>query len=212
MYYASRTGTRRNLAAMKEAGWGLLISAAAVLRDEGFEEIVLDNGKWTAHTTGQEWDEARFMLAVELFGHRAQWLVLPDIVADGAASLELSLSWLPRLRGKCQRLLIAVQDGMEPEDILPYLAPDIGIFLGGSTAWKLKNMQKWGKFCALHGVYYHVARVNTARRILAAVAAGADSVDGSSGSRFAVTIPVLQAAMVAAKGQKDLFPLRRVAV
>lgn len=35
--YASRTGTRRNLAAMRGAGWRLLVSAAGVLRTEGFE-------------------------------------------------------------------------------------------------------------------------------------------------------------------------------
>lgn len=34
--YASRTGTRRNLAALRAAGWRLLVSATGVHRDEGF--------------------------------------------------------------------------------------------------------------------------------------------------------------------------------
>lgn len=34
--YASRTGTKRNLDAMRANGWGLLVSAKGVLRTEGF--------------------------------------------------------------------------------------------------------------------------------------------------------------------------------
>jgi hypothetical protein len=34
--YASRTGTRRNLDALRERGWRLLVSASGVLRTEGF--------------------------------------------------------------------------------------------------------------------------------------------------------------------------------
>jgi hypothetical protein len=49
-------------------------------------------------------------------------------------------------------------------------------------------MAMWGSFCARRGVYYHVARVNTARRFRMAIAAGADSVDGSSVSRYAVSM------------------------
>lgn len=46
--YASRTGTRRNLAAIREAGWRLLVSAASCLRNEGFP-YALDNGAWSAY-------------------------------------------------------------------------------------------------------------------------------------------------------------------
>jgi hypothetical protein len=41
--YASRTGTRRNLAALRDAGWRLLVSAEAELRTEGMR-YALDNG------------------------------------------------------------------------------------------------------------------------------------------------------------------------
>jgi hypothetical protein len=98
-------------------------------------------------------------------------------------------------------VLIAVQDGMRPADLEPLVGRSVGIFLGGSTEWKLANMALWGSFCARRGVYYHVARVNTERRIWMAVAADADSVDGSSGTRFASTIPMLNRA----RHQQDLF-------
>ena len=52
-------------------------------------------------------------------------------------------------------------------------------------------MRYWGEFCAAHRLHYHVARVNTTKRMFMAIAAGADSVDGSSASRYAVTLPKL---------------------
>lgn len=58
-----------------------------------------------------------------------------------------------------------------------------------------------GVFCRQRGLHYHVARVNSAKRMAMAVAAGADSVDGSSGSRYAVTIPGL----TFASRQSDLW-------
>lgn len=42
------------------------------------------------------------------------------------------------------------------------------------------------------GRHYHVARVNSGRRISLAKQAGADSIDGSSASRFALSLPRLQ--------------------
>src|SRR3546814_4879783 len=45
--YASRTGTRRNLDALRDAGWRLMVSARGVLRTEGFP-YELDNGAWTS--------------------------------------------------------------------------------------------------------------------------------------------------------------------
>jgi hypothetical protein len=56
-------------------------------------------------------------------------------------------------------------------------------------------MRAWGKVCARRGLYYHVARVNTARRIAKAKESGAHSIDGSSASRFAESLPRLQRAM-----------------
>jgi len=81
---------------------------------------------------------------------------------------------------------------MEPRDLLGVVLPKrVGIFLGGSTEWKLSTMRHWGEFCAARGVHYHVGRVNTLKRFRLAHVAGADSVDGSSASRYAVTLPAL---------------------
>lgn len=203
--YASRTGTRRNLKVLRDAGWRLLVSRTGVWRHEGFP-YGLDNGAWSDFQAGRGFDEGTFETLIDKMGAGADWIVLPDIVAGGLESLALSKRWMNRVLSVCPLVLIAVQDGMEHADLAPLVGPNVGIFLGGSTEWKLKRMLDWGRFCAEAGCYYHVARVNTITRIRRAAAAGAHSIDGSSVSRYAVTLPALDFA----RRQGDLLDPRRM--
>lgn len=191
--YASRTGTRRNLNALRDAGWRLLVSARGCLRNEGFP-YALDNGAWTAYTQGQPFDERAFVRALRKLGADADWTVLPDIVAGGSASLEMSLRWMRDVLSESPRALLAVQDGMSEGDVRPFVGERVGIFIGGSTEWKIRTMPAWGALGAELGCWVHVGRVNTARRIALCHAANATSFDGTSASRFAKTIPLLNRA------------------
>jgi hypothetical protein len=203
--YASHTGTRRNLAAMKNAGWHLLLSPKGnSLRTEGMR-YALDNGAWTAYQQQQPFDEDAFVRAVDLVGEGADWIVLPDVVQGGMASLEFSLTWMERLKGIPTKLLIAVQDGVQLEDVAPNLSPAIGIFIGGSTSWKETTAGAWGSLARRRNCHLHVGRVNTVRRIRICAAAGANSIDGTSVSRFAKTLPPLDAA----SRQDDFFSTAR---
>jgi hypothetical protein len=190
MAYASRTGTRRNLAALRVAGWRLMVSARGRLRTEGFA-YSLDNGAWTAFQKREPFDAQAFERALALLGDGADFVIVPDVVADAAASLALSREWLPRLAG-VRLALVPVQDGMRFEDVEDLVGPRVGVFMGGSTEWKLANLVRWGKWCRKHAVYYHVGRVNTARRIQLCHDADAASFDGSSVSRFVVNLPRLE--------------------
>lgn len=192
--YASRTGTKRNLAALRAAGWRLMVSARGRLRSEGFP-YALDNGAWTAfqeHLKGTRptpvLDLAAFRHAVDEMGSGADWIVVPDIVADGARSWPITRYWLRKLRRdrrlKGVRLLIAVQDGMEPEIVRPYLSSRVGIFVGGSTEWKLATMAEWARLAHSCGAWCHVGRVNSAMRARLCDIAGVDSLDGSKASRY----------------------------
>jgi hypothetical protein len=198
--YASRTGTRRNLDAMREAGWRLILSPASVLRTEGMG-YGLDNGAWSCFQQGKSFDDRAFMRAVEKVGENADWIVLPDIVLGGKRSLDLSLAWMERLRGLPTPLLIAVQNDVHPDDVRSFLSPSVGIFIGGDTAWKETTAVEWGKLARRRNCYLHMGRVNSARRIAICAAAGANSYDGSSASRFACTVPQLDKAT----RQPDLF-------
>jgi len=186
--YASRTGTRRNLAALKAANWRLLISATGAHRPEGFP-YAIDNGAWTSHQSGSPFDADRFRACVEGLGAGADWLIAPDIVQGGLESLELSVDWLPWCLKRCSLVLIAVQDGMEPRHVESMLSPRVGIAIGGSTEWKERQLSRrvW------RAPWVHCLRVNTARRI--ALCAGAvDSFDGTSASRYASSLPRLDGA------------------
>jgi hypothetical protein len=191
--YASRTGTRRNLAALRVHGWRLLVSATGCLRSEGFP-YALDNGAWTAYAQGKPWDEKAFTVALRKLGPGADWTTIPDVVAGGHASLELSLRWMRAVLDESPKALIAVQDGLTPADVSTFLGERVGIFIGGSTDWKLSTMAEWCRLARERRCWVHVGRVNTARRIMACGASGATSFDGTSASRFASTLPLLDAA------------------
>lgn len=201
MGYASRTGTRRNLQALADAGWRLLVSAAADWRTEGFA-YGLDNGAWPAHVAGRPClDEEIFGRALIALGAAADWVVVPDIVMGGGASLTLSRWWLPRVLDQTQLALIAVQDGMTSTDVDDLVGERVGIFVGGSTEWKKSSLPIWAALKRDTGCYLHVGRVNSVRRIALCMWARADSFDGTSVTRFATTLPRLDLA----RYQPDMF-------
>lgn len=198
--YASRTGTRKNLEALRLHGWRLLVSAAACLRNEGFP-YALDNGAWSAFTQNRPFDFPAFEKALSKMGSGADWTVVPDIVAGGLSSLELSLSWLPRVLSSSPRALIAVQDGMRTCDLRPFLGRNVGIFVGGSTEWKLRTMLDWSVLGKEVGCWVHVGRVNTCTRIRLCSLYGVDSFDGTSASRYSKNVPMMDRA----RRQKSFF-------
>jgi hypothetical protein len=197
--YASRTGTKRNLEALRRAGWRLMISAKGVLRHEGFR-YALDNGAWHAFTNKLPFDEASFLAAFDKLGQGADFVVLPDIVAGAERSLVFSMNWAHRLDRSCPQLL-AVQDGMTVEMVAPLVGPARGIFVGGSDQFKEITLPIWGDLARQRQAYLHVGRVNTKRRIFLCEAAGADSFDGSGPSRYASELGYLDNA----RKQRDIF-------
>lgn len=182
--YASRTGTKRNLAALRAAGWRLMLSPTGELRDEGFA-YALDNGAWTAYNSKTAWDEAAFVDALARFGARADFVAAPDVVGGGLDSLRLSTSWLARCLGsRCGRVLIPVQDGMQPDDVASLLCRQVGIFVGGTDKWKEQSTPIWAELADVRRAYIHVGRVNSQRRLRICQTSGVNSFDGSGPSRF----------------------------
>lgn len=192
--YASNTGTRRNLQALRDSGWRILLTPDNPTPREGLRHAI-DNGAWGAFKNQTAFDAKGFETLVERAGSMADFVIVPDIVAGGMESLKFSLSWLPRLR-HVRQLLLPVQDGMDTASVTAVLRAwsGLGIFLGGSTEWKLKTMYGWGMVAASLERHYHVGRVNSARRIRLAAEAGAQSFDGTSATRYSCTLPLLESA------------------
>lgn len=190
MSFATSTGTRRNLAALREAGWGLLVTPDRP-EPRGFDLLAVDNGAWGCFQRKEQWTPERWQRLVEQHGRIAQWVVAPDVVCGGMASLDLSVSWLPWVLERANRALIAVQDGMTADDLRDIVSDRVGVFVGGSTEWKEATIGMWGRLCTERGAWCHVGRVNSIRRIRICAASGVHSIDGTSATRFAVTIPKL---------------------
>lgn len=186
--YASRTGTKKNLAALRQHGWRLLVSATGAWRNEGFP-YALDNGAWTYAQKGLPFDGGRFMELVSFMGHGSDWIVLPDVVGDSDATARMTDEWLPRLAG--YKTLAVIQDGAEESHMDRLFGLVHGFFLGGSDEYKLASIDRWGAFAKERGAYYHVGRVNSEKRIRLCEQAGADSVDGTSATRFCKNTPRL---------------------
>jgi hypothetical protein len=165
----------------------------ARLQTEGMR-YALDNGAWSAFCRQEPWDADAFLRAVQTLGAGADFVVLPDIVGDGRRSLKRSLTWLPFLLGQTRLLLLPVQDGVVEADVSPMLGANVGLFVGGTTPWKLRSLGDWGALAARVGCYIHVGRVNSVRRIARCAASGIHSFDGTSVTRYAVTLPKLDQA------------------
>jgi len=189
--YQTTTSTRRNLFAMQALGWRVLFTAMEPRHWRPGQRFALDSGAWSCFTRRVDFDFYQYERAVEALGSSADFVVAPDVVGGGALSLSLSLSWLPWLRSRCRRVLLAAQDGMFPSDLAPHVGRNVGIAIGGSTAWKETQLRacSWVELCQERSAWLHVFRVNTRRRIR--LCRGATSMDGTSGSRFASSIPLI---------------------
>lgn len=192
--YASRTGTRRNLRALHAAGWRQLVAPGQ--RPTWTRGWMLDNGAWSAHQHGKRLDEAAFLRHLVAWGRHADMVVAPDIVAGGRESLTMSMRWHFACAYNCRRVLVAVQDGIEASDLddVP-LGHRTGIFVGGTTAWKLATLRQWGELARRRGCWLHVGRVNSSRRIRMCQDAGAHSFDGTGPTRFAAVVARLDPAL-----------------
>lgn len=192
--YASNTGTLRNLEALRVAGWRILLTPDNPRPPERLR-FAIDNGAWKFRENPGANDWKAFAKLVDRYGCAADFVILPDIVAGGMASLELSVSWISKLR-MLKSVLLPLQDGMDSTVVGKVLLehPQVGLFLGGSTEYKLLEMYGWGMVAATLNRHYHVGRVNTARRIRLAAEAGAQSFDGTSATMFSCTVPLLDSA------------------
>ena len=217
--YATATGTVSTLRALKGAGWGMLLTPDSYARSrlqyaiDNRMPIAIDNGAFAAFLQKKDWAESyrwEFVQLVRRASRHApdllRWIVAPDIVAGGLESLELSRSWIKTVQdwsrtasiGKARPIImLPVQDGMTPEDVIPILDEypgQLGIFLGGSTLWKWRTVCKWGKLARERGILYHVARVNTMRSIWHAESCGATSYDGTGVIQYPSTLERLERA------------------
>jgi hypothetical protein len=113
-------------------------------------------------------------------GLQPDFIVVPDIVAGGEASLAWSAMWRPFVAPGIPAYLV-VQDGMTPQRVASWLDeqpdPYHGIFVGGTLEWKLDTGAAWVTFAHAHGMKCHIGRCGPPDRVRWAREIGADSID-----------------------------------
>lgn len=174
---ANRTGVEVGYLAGKYPGLvGHLYSPGAERGPYAFLPYALDNGAFAVFTNKGIWsaNEWRHLLRWSaMSGQAPLWSLVPDVVNNRAATLELWNRYAPEVRAYGFRPALALQDGMTFADV-----PDgeCMLFVGGSTEWKEEAIAPWA---ARFPGRVHVGRVNTWRRLWACYQAGVVSVDGT---------------------------------
>jgi len=120
-----------------------------------------DNGAFADWTNDRPFDSDRFIAEVaRMEDRRPDFIALPDIVAGGERSLEFSLSWAPRLIGLTP-LYLVVQDDMDPAEVAEVLPSLGGLFVGGTSRWKLRTGAVWVQLAHAYQRPCHIGRVGT---------------------------------------------------
>ena len=159
-------------------GW--LVSPDGWRPPPSWMQYALDNGAFGAWKNQTKWDDNAFTAMLERArkSHYPLWVVVPDVVADRDATIDLWHQWYPQIQDilPSTPLAFAVQDGMTKDDV-----PDNAdvIFIGGTTEWKWKNLRMWTD----NFPRVHVARVNSERLLWMADDAGAILCDGTGWMR-----------------------------
>ncbi len=162
---------RRNL----PSHYGQLMTPAGGTKAPVLEQFAIDNGVFSG-----KFDETRFLAwlaKLRPYQERCLFVVAPDVVGDHAATLARYAEWYPRLRAEGWPVAFAAQDGSEAGPLPECQA----VFIGGSTEWKLSAAALAViRRAQERGVWTHVGRVNTQRRIRHFQLAGVHSVDGTA--------------------------------
>jgi hypothetical protein len=167
--------------ALADMGVGLLCQPNYRMRP--FDQLP-DGVLWAADTGifgSRPFILDRYLQMLDLWTPRSGdclFATAPDVVADWEATLKRSIPVIPTIKAMGYRAALVLQDGATPETV-PWQEID-AVFTGGSTAWKLsEDAYRLIAEAKQRGLWAHMGRVNSLRRLRAAEVAGYDSSDGT---------------------------------
>lgn len=182
--YGGGTTNKEQVAQLDRVGWGMMIGPVNPKRSA--LRYAVDNGAFPAWRDKKPWPEAKFLKMIDrilTFERKPDFIVCPDIVAAGPASLDFSMLWRNRLP-KEWPCYLAVQDGMTTCGVLSVLDRFDGIFVGGTDVWKRNTAPLWAKLARPEGKKLHVGRINSLQgAFVQGKVVGADSIDGNNWNR-----------------------------
>jgi hypothetical protein len=155
---------------------------ASRIGEVGYQTWAADNDAYLA------WDETKFRKMLRaitgLIG--CAFVSAPDVVGDSTATIARFHEWKDEIRETGQPIALVGQDGLQTQDV-PWQEIQ-AFFVGGTTEWKLgSEAASLVREANERGLWTHMGRVNTRRRIRYAQSIGCDSVDGTNFSMYRKT-------------------------
>jgi hypothetical protein len=147
---------------------GMLFSPKHFKVPPYFMPYACDNGAFNGF---EEKPFCEMLIKTTRVNRKPMWICVPDKLEDAEETLRLWFLYKKRV-SEYGPLAFVVQDGMEPSDV-PHGASCV--FVGGSTAWKWNNANKFKGVCE----FLHIGRVNSLDKLEFCNDIGADSVDGT---------------------------------
>lgn len=203
--YCGATGGHKTLNYLKENNYGLMLNPLSWKYSQNgaipWQYWALDNGAYKSYTDGLEFDKNKFIETIYEKLPKSEmtpdFIVVPDKVGAGLESLEFSLEWNKKLKDlKKYNWYLAVQDGMDSDNVKNVINKFDGIFVGGTVKWKVKSGEDWVKLAHKNNKPCHIGRVGTLKRVLWAKRIKADSIDSTNFVRNPNGFRPLEAAKV----------------
>ncbi len=102
--YVGDTSSGVLLTELRRLRGGMMVMRGRIQARTRAVRWAYDNGAWMDHVAGRAFDARQFEADCDVIAglptrEAPDFCVLPDIVAGGLRSLDLSMSWLGRLRG-----------------------------------------------------------------------------------------------------------------
>lgn len=139
--------------------------------------VAIDNGCFPYRDRPDEWDPAPWVRCLARTPPSAKFAVVADVVFNHARTLERWGEWAPIVKHLGHRAAFALQEGGTAADI-PEDAD--ALFIGGSTEFKHSPITVEAvDYARSRGMWTHLGRVNSLRRLRWAESLGVNSVDGT---------------------------------
>lgn len=155
---------------------------------DGLHKTVANGRPWAAdNDCFQGLDAAAYRKMLHTIPNDGcRFVTVPDVVGDHKATLARWRRWAPYVRRLGFPAAFVLQDGCRTFRQVP---PDAdAVFVGGTTTYKLgPDAAHIVRTANRHGMWTHMGRVNTHRRLRYAQSLGCDSVDGTAFSMFSDT-------------------------
>jgi hypothetical protein len=184
--YTGQTRSKRAIAVCDRLGLGECVNRGELPPRRTASGWFLDCGAFVDWRAGRAFDLVRWERDLRYVAYRIEagklqapdFVVVPDIVGAGAASLARSLELVEWVPPELPVRYLVVQEGMTPAQVAEVLPHFGGLFVGGaSMEWKLGTAPAWIALAHAHGRRCHIGRIGTLARLELARRLGADSVD-----------------------------------